>query len=118
VSEPGGFGEGEPGGFEAGGPGGFDDLDDAGKVAFSQAETAATLAHLDELLRELEDLRAGIDDPGGLIALTLGFDGRLLELSIADGIGDVMTNLDLERKLNNLFTAGTDGVSGMRDEVF
>ena len=68
---------------------GFDDLGDAEKVKFRQTETAATLAHLDELLSELAGLRARVDDPDGLISLTLGFDGRLLELRIADGIGHV-----------------------------
>ena len=96
------------------GAGGFDDLGDAEKVKFSQAETAATLAHLDELLRELDGLRAGVDDADGLISLILGFDGRLLELRIAEDIGQVMTNLELEKRLNNLFAAGTKGVDGMR----
>jgi hypothetical protein len=87
------------------GGGGFDDLGDAEKVKFSQAETAAMLARLDELLNELDGLRAGVDDPDGLISVTLGFDGRLLELRIADAIGHVMTNLELERRLNSLFAA-------------
>jgi len=56
-------------------------------VKFSQNETAAALAHLDELLSELDSLLARVDDPDGLISLTLGFDGRLLELRIADAIG-------------------------------
>jgi len=44
---------------------GFKDLGDAEKVKFSQTETAATLSHLDELLRELDELRAAVDDPDG-----------------------------------------------------
>lgn len=100
-----------------GGGGGFDDLGDAEKVKFSQAETAAALAHLDELLSELDGLRARVDDPDGLVSLTLGFDGRLLELRIADAIGQVMTNLELEQRLNGLFAAGTKGVEGMREEL-
>ena len=99
------------------GAGGFDDLGDAEKVKFSQTETAAALAHLDELLRELDGLRARVDDPDGLISLTLGFDGRLLELRIADAIGNVMTNLELEKRLNSLFAAGTKGVDAMRDDL-
>jgi hypothetical protein len=96
---------------------GFDDLGNAEKVKFSQAETAATLARLDELLDKLDGLRARVDDPDGLISLTLGFDGRLLELRIADGIGHVMTNLELEKRLNNLFAAGTKGVDAMREDL-
>ena len=56
-------------------------------MKFSQNETAAALAHLDELLSELDSLLARVDDPDGLISLTLGFDGRLLELRIANAIG-------------------------------
>jgi hypothetical protein len=98
------------------GAAGFDDLGDAEKVKFSQTETAATLARLDELLRELDGLRARVEDPDGLISLTLGFDGRLIELRIADAIGRVMTNLELEKRLNSLFAAGTKGVEAMRDD--
>jgi hypothetical protein len=101
----------------ASGAGGFEDLGDAEKVKYSHAETAATLAHLDELLSELDGLRARVDDPDRLISLTLGFDGRLLELRIADAIGHVMTNLELEKRLNNLFAAGTEGVDAMRDDL-
>jgi hypothetical protein len=101
----------------AAGGGGFDDLGDAEKVKFSQTETAATLAHLDKLLRELDDLRAAVDDPEGLISLTLGFDGRLLEVRLADAIGRVMTNLELEKRLNGLFAAGTKGVDEMRADL-
>ena len=103
--------------MSATGAAGFDDLGDAEKVKFCQAETAATLAHLDELLSELDGLRAGVDDPDGLISLTLGFDGRLLEVRIADAIGSVMTNLELEKRLNNLFAAGAKGVEEMRGDL-
>ena len=95
----------------------FKDLGDAEKVKFSQTETAATLSHLDELLRDLDELRAAVDDPDGLISFNLGFDGRLLDLRIADAIGQVMTNLELEKKLNSLFAAGTKGVEGIRAEL-
>lgn len=103
--------------MSAAGGGGFDDLGDAEKVKFSQAETAAMLARLDQLLNELDGLRAGVDDPDGLISVTLGFDGRLLELRIADAIGHVMTNLELETRLNSLFAAGTRGVDAMREDL-
>ncbi|KPN49060.1 hypothetical protein [Mycobacterium intracellulare] len=103
--------------MSATGAAGFDDLGDAEKVKFSQAETAATLAHLDQLLNELDALRAGVDDPDGLISLTLGFDGRLLEIRIADAIGRVMTNLELEKRLNKLLAAGATGVDQMRADL-
>jgi hypothetical protein len=96
---------------------GFKDLGDAEKVKFSQTETAATLAHLEQLLRELEGLRAGVDDPDGLVSLALGFDGRLVDVRIADAIGSVMTNLELEKRINGLFAAGSKGVDQMRDDL-
>jgi hypothetical protein len=96
---------------------GFNDLGDAEKVKFSQTETAATLAHLEQLLRDLEGLRAGVDDPDGLVSLTLGFDGRLVDVRIADAVGHVMTNLELEKRINGLFAAGSKGVDQMRDDL-
>ena len=48
----------------------------------------------------------------------LGFDGRLLSLQIAEAIGLVITNVELENRLNRLFAAGTDGVDHMRDDLF
>ncbi|EFG78824.1 hypothetical protein HMPREF0591_1270 [Mycobacterium parascrofulaceum ATCC BAA-614] len=95
----------------------FNNLGDAEKVKFSQNETAAALSRLDHLLNELDSLRAGVDDPDGLVSLTLGFDGRLLEVRIADAIGNVMTNLQLEKKLNSLFAAGNKGVDEMRGDI-
>jgi hypothetical protein len=97
---------------------GFDDLGDAEKVKFSATETASTLAHLDKLLRDLDALGAGVDDPEGLISFSLGFDGHLLDLRLADAVGQVLTNLELEQRLNTLFAAGTGGVDEMRAEIW
>lgn len=97
---------------------GFDDLADEDKVKFSQTECAATLAHLDQLLSDLDGLRAAVDDPDGYVSFVLGFDGRLLNLQIADGIGHVMTNLELEARLNRLIAAGVQAVDQMRDDLF
>lgn len=96
----------------------FYNLDDAEKVKYSQAETAATLAHLDKLLRDLDALGAVVDDADSLVSVSLGFDGHLLEIRIADGVGDVLTNIDLENRINRLFAAGTEGVNGMRAEFW
>jgi hypothetical protein len=76
------------------------------RSSLSAEHAASHLAQLDELFRELDGLRPRVDDPDGLISLTLGFDGRLLELQIADAIGHLMTNLELEKRLNSLFAAG------------
>ena len=101
------------------GPGaGFDELGDAEKVEFVEAENAATLARLDKLLRDLDELGAQVEDPDGLISFSLGFDRRLLDLRIADAVGQVMTNLELEQRLNGLFAAGAEGVDAMHAEIW
>lgn len=87
------------------------------KVKFSQTEISATLVRLGELLSELDSLRANADDLDGLISLTLGFDGRLLDVRIAEDIGHVMTNLKLQKRLNNLLAAGAQGVEAMRADL-
>ena len=96
----------------------FYDLGDAEKVKFSESETAATLAHLDKLLSDLDELGAGVDDPDGLLSLSLGFDGHLIEIRIAEAVGKVLTNLELENRLNRLLTAGTEGVNGLRADLW
>lgn len=96
----------------------FDNLGDAEKVKFVQNETAGTLAHLDKLLRDLDDLGAGVDDPDGLVSLSLGFDGHLVEIRIADAVGQVLTNIDLENRLNRLLAAGTTGITEMREQFW
>ena len=97
---------------------GFDDLADEEKVKFSQTESAATLARLDQLLSDLDGLRAAVEDPDRYISFVLGFDGRLLNLQIADGVGQVMNNLELEARLNRLIAAGAEGVDQMRAILF
>jgi hypothetical protein len=81
----------------------FDDLGDAEKVKFVQAELAATLGKLDDMIARLTALRTEVDDPDGLVGFTLGEDGRLLSLFIDDAVRTSLTNLGLERKLNDLF---------------
>lgn len=95
----------------------FYDLGDAEKVKFSQEEIASTITRLDKLLSDLDGLKAGIDDADGLVSLTLGFDGRLLDIQLAEDVGHVLTNLDLEKRLNDLFAAGTQGVDEMRNDL-
>jgi hypothetical protein len=95
----------------------FRDLGDSEKVKFVESELATNLAHLNKVLEDLDALRAGVEDPQGLVSLTLGFDGRLVDIQIADAIGHVMTNLELEKRINSLLAAGTDGVDAMRQEL-
>ena len=59
-----------------------------------------------------------MDDPDGLVSLSLGFDGHLIEIQIADAVGQVMTNIDLENRLNRLFADGTEGINTLREEFW
>jgi hypothetical protein len=81
---------------------GFDELDDAGKVKYSQAELAATYDELTAILDRLAALRTDAMDPDGDIRLQLGPDGRLLSLSIHESVPGRLTHLGLEEKLNDL----------------
>ena len=84
----------------------FEELGDAEKVKYSEAEVAATLGRLDEMIARLAALRTEVDDPDGLVRFTLGDDGRLMTLFIHDAVRTSLTNLGLEKKLNDLFSAG------------
>jgi hypothetical protein len=94
----------------------FEDLDDAGKVKYSEAEVASTLGNLDQLIAALSALRTDVDDPDGLVRFTLGDDGRLLTLFIDDSVGTRLTNLGLEQKLNSLLEHGNQAVWRTRQQ--
>ena len=96
----------------------FDDLDDAEKVKFCEAEVASALAKLDDAIARLAALRTEVEDPDGLVRFTLGEDGRLLSLFIHDAATASLTNLVLEQKLNGLFAAGNDAMRLARKEYW
>jgi hypothetical protein len=81
---------------------GFDDLDDAAKVKYSQAELASTYDELTAILDRLAALRTDATDPDGDIAIQLGPDGRLLSLAIGESVPSRLTHLALEERLNDL----------------
>ena len=97
---------------------GFDDLADAEKVKFSEAETAGMLSKLDEMIDRLASLRTEVADPDGLVRFTLGDDGRLLTLYIDDAVGTSLTNLALEKKVNSLLEAGNQAMRLSRNEFW
>jgi len=88
----------------------FEDLGDAEKVKFAEAELAATLTRLDDMIERLTGLRTEVDDPDGLVRFTLGDDGRLMSLFIDDAVRTRLTNLGLEKKLNDLLSAGNESM--------
>jgi hypothetical protein len=88
----------------------FEDLGDAEKVKFVEAELASTLNRLDDMIARLTGLRTEIDDPDGLVRFTLGDDGRLLTLFINDAVRTRLNNLGLEKKLNDLFSDGNEAM--------
>ena len=94
----------------------FEDLGDAEKVAYAEAEISSTLGKLDDLIAALSALRTDVDDPDGLVRFTLGDDGRLLTLFIDDAVGTRLTNLGLEQKLNALLEHGNEAVRLTRQE--
>jgi hypothetical protein len=100
------------------GASGFDDLGDAEKVKYSEAEIAATLGKLDDMIARLTALRTEVEDPDGLVRFTLGDDGRLLTLFIDDAVRTSVTNLGLEKKLNDLFSVGNDAMRLSRKQFW
>jgi hypothetical protein len=80
----------------------FEDLDDPENVKFVEVEIAATLGKLDVMIARLAAMRTEVEDPDGLVRFTFGDDGRLLTLFIDDAVRTSLTNLGLERKLNDL----------------
>ena len=97
---------------------GFDELGDAEKVKYCEAEVAATLGRLDDMIARLAALRTEIDDPDGLVRITLGDDGRVMTLFIDDAVARSLTSLGLEKRLNDLFSAGNEAMWLSRKEFW
>jgi hypothetical protein len=96
----------------------FEDLGDAEKVKFVEAELSSTLNRLDDMIAKLTGLRTEIEDPDGLVRFTLGDDGRLLTLFIDDAVRLRLNNLDLEKKLNDLLSAGNEAMRLSRKQFW
>ena len=96
----------------------FEDLGDAEKVKFVEAELTSTLNRLDDMIARLTGLRTEVDDPDGLVRFTLGDDGRLMTLFIDDAVRTSLTNLGLEKKLNDLFAAGNEAMRLSRKQFW
>ena len=96
----------------------FEDLGDAEKVKFVEAELTSTLNRLDDMIARLTGLRTEIEDPDGLVRFTLGDDGRLLTLFIDDAVRTRLNNLGLEKKLNDLLSAGNEAMRLSRKQFW
>ena len=96
----------------------FEDLGDAEKVKFVEAELTSTLNRLDDMIAKLTGLRTEIEDPDGLVRFTLGDDGRLLTLFIDDAVRTRLNNLGLEKKLNDLLSAGNEAMRLSRKQFW
>jgi hypothetical protein len=96
----------------------FEDLGDAEKVKFVEAELSSTLNRLDDMIARLTGLRTEVEDPDGLVRFTLGDDGRLLTLFIDDVVRTRLNNLDLEKKLNDLLSAGNEAMRLSRKQFW
>jgi hypothetical protein len=96
----------------------FEDLGDAEKAKFVEAELTATLNKLDDMIARLTALRPEVEDPDGLVRFTLGDDGRLLSLFIDDAVRTRLTNLALEKKLNDLLSAGNEAMRLSRKQFW
>jgi hypothetical protein len=96
----------------------FDDLDDAAKVSYSQAELAATFTQLSSVLDRLAALRTNAADPDGDVRFTLGPDGRLVSLFIAESVPERLTHLALEEKINNLLAEANRVAERSRRESY
>jgi hypothetical protein len=97
---------------------GFDNLDDAAKVSYSQAELAATYSELTAVLDQLAALRTNAADPDGDVRFTLGPDGRLLSLFIDESAPARLTHLALEEKINDLLAEANRVAEKSRRESY
>jgi hypothetical protein len=96
----------------------FEDLGDAENVKFVEAELTSTLNRLDDMIARLTGLRTEIEDPDGLVRFTLGDDGRLLTLFIDDAVRTRLNNLALEKRLNDLLSAGNEAMRLSRKQFW
>jgi hypothetical protein len=70
------------------------------------------------MIARLTGLRTDVDDPDGLVRFTLGDDGRLMSLFIDDAVRTRLTNLGLEKKFNDLLSAGNEAMRLSRKQFW
>ena len=82
----------------------------AEKVKFVEAELAATLNKLDDMLAGPTGPCTEVDDPDGLVRFTLSDDERLLSLFLDDAVRTSLNNLGLDKKRDDRFAAGNEAM--------
>jgi hypothetical protein len=95
----------------------FDDMGPAEQEAAALAELDALTTKLHTMLARLRAMRADVADPDGTIRVTIGDDGRLLALFIADDVPRAMTNIELEHRINDLIRDGNEAITEMHDDI-
>jgi hypothetical protein len=98
-------------------PSTFDDLSDEEKVRFVDAEVAAAIAAVDEMIRRRDAVGFVLDDPDGLVQVTLGPTGGLAQLWLHDAACTNLNNIGLEQKLNAMFAEGQKALEEARNEI-
>ena len=92
----------------------FEELDPAAQQAYCLAELEALEGRLQTMLARSDAIRVEMTDPDNMVRLTLGSDGRLLALWIADDAPRRLSNIELEDRINDLIGAGWEAVTEMR----
>jgi DNA-binding protein YbaB len=95
----------------------FDSLDDRGKVAFAQKELDEVYEGLDRIIKKISGIKVRAEDPDGVVAVTLGCDGRMIGLWMDPGAPSRFTNLELEQKLSDVTKDALKEVQVARAEI-
>ena len=95
----------------------FESLDDRGKIGFVENELDDIYNGLDRLIRKLSKIKGTAKDPDGVIEITLGCDGRIIEFWMDEGAAGRFTHLQLEEKINSLTADAWEAVQAARSKI-
>lgn len=95
----------------------FASLDDRGKVAFVEKEQDELYDGLDRLIKKLAAVKVKVESEDGRMAVTVAYDGRPVELYMADGLTTQRDHLTLERESNELAALAWAEVQRVRKEI-
>lgn len=95
----------------------FDSLDDHGKCDFVLNEFDEIRSGLDKLIAAIGSISVTVEDPDGVVELTVGCDGRWTKLWIDPGAPARFTNLELEDKVIGLLHDAAKHVAAAREKL-